>query len=84
MTLKIFPLNIHRTASNEITLESEIRNIIDDKNVIIATEQRIAPISILSDDFCEQKTFPRLLPKSKFIFNAPRDIPISPAPSFNQ
>ena len=53
MILKIFPLNIHRTASNEITLESEIRNIIDDKNVIIATGQRIAPISILSDDFCE-------------------------------
>ena len=30
------PLNMHRTASNETTFVSEIPNIIDEKNVIIA------------------------------------------------
>ena len=30
------PLNMHRTASNEATFVSEIPNIIDEKNVIIA------------------------------------------------
>ena len=33
------PLNIHRTASYETTLVSEIPNIINDKNVIIASGQ---------------------------------------------
>ena len=34
------PLILHRTASNETTLVSEIPNIINDKNVIIAQGQR--------------------------------------------
>ena len=46
------PLILHRTASNETTLVSEIPNIINDKNVIIAPGQRQKPVSILSDEFC--------------------------------
>ena len=33
-------LNMHRTASKEITLVSEISNIIDEENVIICTTER--------------------------------------------
>ena len=40
--------------------------------------------SILSSEFCEEQAFPNLLPNGKFDYNAPRDIPISPARYFNQ
>ena len=40
------PLNMHRTASNETTLVSEILNIISDENVIIAPGQGKKPVSI--------------------------------------
>ena len=41
-------------------------------------------VSILNDEFCEEQAFPYLLPKGKFGYKAPRDIPISPAWYFNQ
>ena len=78
------PLKMHRTASNEITLVSEIPNIINNKNNTIAPGQRKTPVSILSDEFCEEQAFPYLLPKGKFGYNTPRDIPISPDRYFNQ
>ena len=78
------PLKMHRTASNEITLVSEIPNIINNKNNIIAPGQRKTPVSILRDEFCEEQAFPYLLPKGKFGYNTPRDIPISPDRYFNQ
>ena len=75
---------MHRTASNEIALVSEVPYIINDENVIIAPGQGKKPVSILSDEFCEEQAFPYLLPKGKFGYKAPRDIPISPARCFNQ
>ena len=63
---------MHRTASNEINLVSEILNIINDENVIIAQGQGRL---ISNDEFCEEQAY--LLPKAKFGYNAPRDIPIS-------
>ena len=42
------------------------------------------PVSILSNEFCQEQAFPFLLPKGKFCYKAPRDIPISPARYFNQ
>ena len=77
------PLNMYRTASNETTLVSEIPNIINDENVIIAPAQGKTPVSILKDEFCEEQAFPHLLPKGKFGY-VPRDIPISPGRYFNQ
>ena len=71
------PLNMHRSASYETTLASEILNIINAKNVIIVPGQRKQPVSILGDEFCEKKTFLYLLPKSRIVYNASRDIPIS-------
>ena len=78
------PLNLYRNASNEANLVSEIPNIINDENVIIGPGQGKKPASILSDEFCEKQAFPYLLPKRKCGYNAPRDIPISPAWYFNQ
>ena len=78
------PLNMHRTGSNETALVSQIPNIINDENVIIAPGQGKNPVSILSDQFCEEQAFPYLLPKGKFGYKAPRDFPISPAWYFNQ
>ena len=47
-------LNMHRTATNETILISEIPYIIYDENVVIAPDQVKTPVSILSDEFCEE------------------------------
>ena len=73
---------MHRTATIETTLTSEIPNLINEKNVIIG--QGKSPVSILADEFCEEQAFPNLLAKIKFDFSVPRDIPASPGRSFNQ
>ena len=78
------PLSMHRTGSNETGLVSEIPYIINDENVIIAPEQGRKPVSILSDEFCEEQVFPYCLAKGKSGYKGPRDIPISPAQYFNQ
>ena len=49
---------------------SEIPNMIDKENVIIAPGKRKTPLSILSDEFCEELVFPHLFSKGKFGFNA--------------
>ena len=59
-------LNIHRTASKETTLVSAIPNIVSNQNNIIAPGQGKTPISVLSDEFCEEQAFPYLLPTGKF------------------
>ena len=61
---------------------SEIPNIVDEKNIIIARGQGKTPVSILSDEFCEGQAFRHLLPKGEFGFNVPRNIPVSAAPYF--
>ena len=52
------PLNMHRSASNETTLVPEIPNIISEKHVITVPGQGKNPVSILSDEFCEEQAFP--------------------------
>ena len=78
------PLNMHRTATNETTPISEIPNIINEKNVIIAPGQGNSPDSILGDEFREEQVFHYLLSKGKFGYSVARDIPVSPAGYFNQ
>ena len=77
-------LSMQRTASNKTTLVSEIPNINNEENVTIAPEQEEKPVSILSNGFCKDRTFPYLLPMSKFGYNASQDISISPTRYFNQ
>ena len=78
------PLNMHRTASNKTTLVSDIPNIINDENVIIAPGQGKKPASFLRDDFCEEQAFPYVLPKDIIGYNVPQDIPITPSRYLNQ
>ena len=56
---------MHITGSNETTLVSEIPNITNDENVIIAPGQGEKTFSILSNEFCEEQPFSYLLPKVK-------------------
>ena len=49
--LIVDPLNMHRTVSHETTLVSEIPNIINEGDVIIAPGQGKKPVSILSDEY---------------------------------
>ena len=62
---------MHRTASNETTLVSDIPNIINEEDVIIAPEQGKKTVLILNNEFCKKQTFPYLLPKGKFGYNVP-------------
>ena len=75
---------MHRTASNEATLISEISKIVNEENLIILPRQSKILVSILHDKVCEVQAFPSLLPKGKFGYNAPRDILISTAGYFNK
>lgn len=63
---------------------SEIHNIINKESVIVAPGQEKAPFPILSDGFCEEQTFPHLLPKNKFPYKVPRNTPLNPARYFNR
>ena len=45
---------MHRIASNETTLVSNIANIVNNENIIIAPGQGKTPVSVLSDEFCEE------------------------------
>ena len=65
------PLKMHITASNGTTPVSEIRNITNDEDVIIAPGQIKNQLSTFSNKFCEKKAFPYLIPKGKFGCNAP-------------
>ena len=65
------PLNMHRTASNETTLISEIPKIINDENALTETGQGKKRLSILSNEFCENQAFPYLLRQGQFGYNAP-------------
>ena len=75
---------MHRAGSNETALVSEIPSIINHENVKIAPGQAKKSVSVLKDQFCEERAFPYLLLKDKFGYKALWDIPISPARYFNQ
>ena len=65
------PLKIQRTVSNETTLVSDIPNIVNNENIIIAPCQRKTLVSDVSHEFCEEQAFHYLLPTGKFGYNAP-------------
>ena len=49
------PLSMHRAGSNETTLVSEIPDIINDENVIIAAGEGKKTVSILNTKFCGEQ-----------------------------
>lgn len=52
---------MYRSESNETFFISELLNIINNENFIIAPRQGIKPISILSDEFFKEQAFAFLL-----------------------
>ena len=74
-----YPLNMHRTASNQTALVSEILYISDEENLRIVPAQRKKTFSIFSDKFCDEQAYSYLLPKGKCGYTTPRDILISHA-----
>ena len=75
---------MHRTESNETALASEIPDIINDGNFIIAPGQEKKPVSILNNKLCTEQALPYLLAKDKFDYKAPQNIPVNPAWDLNQ
>ena len=76
-------LNMHRIASNETTLVSEIPYMTNEENDTITPREGKILISVLDDKLCEEQVFPYLLRKGKFGYNALGDIPMSHARYFN-
>ena len=66
-------LNLLRTVSNIRNLISEIQNINNEENVIIALGQRKKTDLILMDEVCIEQAFPYLPSISTFGYNTFRD-----------
>ena len=56
-------LNMHRTVSNKTTLISEIPNVNNEEDVIIALGQRKKTALILIDEIYIEQAFPYLPPR---------------------
>ena len=78
------PGNLHRTATTEASLISEVLHLVDENKIILAPGQNETPLSILSDDHCEELAFPHLFPGSKYEYRVEREVPLSPVKYFNQ
>ena len=75
--------NLNST-SNETVLVSEVPNIVQNENLIVAPGQGKSPISVFNDSHCEELAFPYLLPRGRFGYKVDREIPLSPVKYFNQ
>ena len=56
------PGNLSWIATNETSLISEVPHLVNENKIILAPGQNKAPLSILSDDHCEEVAFPHLFP----------------------
>ena len=79
------PLDAYRTAATETVLISKVPvQIVDNENITIAPCQGKKPMSILSDNYCEELSHPYLFPTGKFGYKVERDVKLSPSKYFNQ
>ena len=67
-----------------MTLVLEIASIVGNENVILALGQGKIPVSLLSDEVCEELAFSYLFPNGKFGYKVERDVSITPGQCFNQ
>ena len=90
------PLNEHRSPANETCLQSVIPDypvtIIEGNNCRNSTGREIYniapgenkhPVSLMTDQHCEELAFPVLFPNGNFGFTAERDLKLSPVKYFN-
>ena len=78
------PLDNCSVGANEIALISVVPSQIDNENVTIAPCQGKTPMSLLTDNSCEELAHPYLFPTGKFGYKVQRDIKLTPSRYFNQ
>lgn len=81
------PLNVHKNASNEITLVSQVSSLIDQENAVLVLAQGKTLVndvkSVLNDGICDKLQCPCLLLEGKFGKNINWDVSISLVWYFN-
>ena len=88
------PLNEHRRATNETCLQSVLPDYpingqtsgsgsLGNEIYNIAPGENRHPVSIMTDQKCEELAFPILFPKGRFGYKEERDIKLSPVKYFN-
>ena len=80
----IDPTEKFKLSASEMTLISDIPNAFEDENLVVAPGEGKTPISLLSDEFCEELSHPHLFPTGKFGYRVQRKIPLTPVKYFNQ
>ena len=78
------PLDNCSVGVNETALISVVPSQIDNENVTIAPCQGKTPMSMLTDNSCEELAHPYLFPTGKFGYKVQRDIKLTPSRYFNQ
>ena len=78
------PLDEHRVGANESSLISIVPHQINENDITLAPGEGKSPISMLTDENCEELSFPHLFPSGKFGYKTDRNIKLTPARYFNQ
>ena len=79
------PLDEHRVGANESSLISIVPHQINENDITLAPGEGKSPISMLTDENCEEpSSFPHLFPSGKFGYKTDRNIKLTPARYFNQ
>ena len=78
------PLDDLRVGSTETMLISNIPYSLEQENITIAPGENKKPLSLMTDENCEELAFPYLFPRGKFGYNVERDVPLSASKYFNQ
>ena len=77
-------LDQYRTGASDSVLIPTIPCQINEENVTIAPGEGINPVSILTDQNCEELAHPHLFPNGKFGYKVQHPVQLSPVKYFNQ
>ena len=78
------PLDKYRAGANESSLTSIVPHQINENDITLAPGEGKSPISMITDEKCEELSFLHLFPSGKFGFNVDRDKKLTPSQYFNQ
>lgn len=74
----------HNMLHSEETMLLDVSETPDVENIDLAPGENISPLSILTDDFCEELSHPYLFPTGKFGYRHKRPVKLTPSKYFNQ
>ena len=78
------PLDEYRAGANESSLTSIVPHQINENDITLAPGEGKSPISMITDENCEELSFPHLFPSGKFGFKVDRHEKLTPTRYFNQ